>query len=188
MDISATLWPTAVNVDLGNWTYQIPELPASVWIVAIADPAGGAIVPGLLEPEDQRLVWRDMAMGRLHPDEVSDAWRAVVTAATGRPWWEAARLVLSATAADNWMAVHGKLVQRGVDLDKYSIGGFCNVVHRMALEACKDDTERAQFEFELTTAPPGVDPEEAHAASNAPADFMAAMQQFQNLSGGASVG
>jgi hypothetical protein len=181
MDIAAQLWPSAVDVELGDWSYQIPELPASSWIVAIADPDGGAIVPGLLEPEDQRLVWRDITMGRLHPESLSEAWRDVVTAVTGRPWWESARLVLSATSRENWPVIQGKLAQRGVDLDACSIGAFCNIVHTMAIQACENENARSQYEFELTTPPPGVAPDEAHASTNAAEDFMAAMQQFQNL-------
>jgi hypothetical protein len=188
MDIQAQLWPTAVDVELGDWSYQIPELPASEWIVAIANPDGGAIVPGLLEPEDQRLICRDIIMGRLHPDTLTEAWRDVIGVVTGRPWWEGARLVLSATSPDNWPVIQGKLAQRNVDLDRCSIGAFCNIVHYMALEACENDNARSQYEFELSTPPPGVAPDEAHAATNAAADFMSSMQQFQNLGGRAEMG
>lgn len=188
MDIAASLWPCAVEIQLGEWIYEIPDLPAADWIRAIHDPDGGAIVPGLLEPEDQRLVWRAFARGELDAEELRLAWREAIGAVAGRPWWEAARLVLSATSRDNWPVIHGKLVQRGVDLDVYSIGGFCNVVHTMALQACKDDAARAQYEFELTTPPPDVAPEEAHQATNAAADFMAAMGQYQTLNGGGSPG
>jgi hypothetical protein len=184
MDIGATLWPTAVDVELGDWSYQIPEYAAATWIEAIASPDGGAIVPGLLEPEDQRLVWRDVVMGRMHPDRLAEAWRDVVGAATGRPWWESTRQVLSATTKENWPFIQGKLAQRGVDLDRCSIGAFCNIVHMMAIQACEGEQERSQFEFDLTTPPPGVDPEEAHAATDAAADFLSAMQQFQNLGPG----
>ena len=183
MDVGASLWPTAVRVQLGDWEYEIPPEPASVWITAIAATDGGAIIPGLLEPEDQRLVWRDFVMGRLGPDEVDNAWREVVTVAAGRPWWEACRLVLSATAKENWSIIHGKLVSRGVDLEVFSLGGFCNVVHLMALQACADDAARSAYEFELSTPPPGVDADEAHDATGAAGDFLAAMQQFQQLGG-----
>lgn len=186
LDLGATLWPTAVDVELGDWEYQIPEYAAATWIEAIANPDGGAIVPGLLEPEDQRLIWRDIAMGRLHPDALADAWRAVVGVVGGRPWWETARLVLSATSRENWPVIQGKLARRGVDLDRCSIGAFCNIVHTMALEAAENDAARASYEFELTTPPPGVKPDEAHAATDAAADFMSAMAQFQNLSPGPS--
>lgn len=181
MDIQASLWPTAVWVTLGEWDYQIPAEPASVWIRAIADPDGGAIVPGLLEPEDQRQVWRDLVMGRLEREVVNEAWRAVVGAASGRPWWEASRLVLSATSRENWGFIHGRLMTRGVDLDRFSLGGFCNIVHVMALEACKDESERSRYEFELTTPPDGVEPEDAHEATDAAEDFLAAMRQFQHV-------
>lgn len=182
MDISASLWPIGVAVQLGDWIYEIPALPAPDWIAAIADPDGGAIVPGLLDPADQRLVHRDFIMGRIERDEFSRAWREVIGVVCGRPWWEAARLVLSATAAENWPVVHGKLVQR-LDLETASIGGFCNTVYVMALEACKDEQERSKFLFDLTTAPPEVSPDEALAATDSAADFLAAMSQFQALGG-----
>lgn len=184
MDIAASLWPCAVQVQVGDWIYEIPDLPAADWIRAIADPDGGSIVPGLLEPEDQQLIWRGFARGELDTVDLNNAWRDAVGAATGRPWWQATRLVLSATARDNWPVVHGRLVQRGVDLERYSIGGFCNVVHTMALEACKDANERSQYEFDLTAAPPGVEPEEALRATDSAGDFMAAMQQLQAFGGG----
>lgn len=181
MDITASLWPVGVEVRLGPWIYEIPPEPATVWIRAIADPDGAAIVPGLLEPADQRLIYRDFMQGHIGRKEFSKGWRTAVAAATGRPWWEPARLVLSATTVDNWTVVHGKLMQRGVDLDKVSIGGFCNIVHVMALEACKDQSERSQFLFDLQTPPAEVSPAEAHAATDAPSDFLTAMQQFQSL-------
>lgn len=184
MDIAASLWPCAVEVQIGDWVYEIPDLPAADWIRAIADTDGGAIVPGLLEPEDQRLIWRDFAKGQIDEFDLRDAWRDAVGAAAGRPWWVAARLVLSATDRDNWPTIHGRLVQRGLDLERASLGGFCDVLHVMALEGCKDESARAQYEFKLTTPPPGVTPEEAHTATDAAGDFLSAMQQFQTLGGG----
>lgn len=181
MDISASLWPVGVEVQLGQWVYEIPPEPAPVWIRAIADPDGAAIVPGLLEPSDQRLVWRDFAHGCVERAEFAAGWRTAVGQAAGRPWWQAARLALSATHADNWPVIHGKLMGRGVDMERVSIGGFCNVVHVMALEACKDQSERSQFLFDLQLPPPEVTPAEAHAATDAPSDFLSAMSQFQNL-------
>lgn len=182
VDITASLHPIAVDVQLGDWIYQIPPLPAAVWIEAIADIDGGAIVPGLFDDLDQTLVWREFVWGRIRPDELKEAWRLVVGVVCGRPWWEAARLVLSATAQDNWPVIHGKLVQRGMDLMKCSIGGFCNVVHVMALEGCQNEQERSQYQFDLSLPPPEVSAEEAHLATDAAADFMGAMQQFQQLS------
>lgn len=181
VDITASLFPVAVDVQLGEWIYQIPPLPAATWIEAIANPDGGAIVPGLLEPEDQSLVWREFIWGRVHPNDLRIAWREAIGVVCGRPWWEAARLVLSATAQDNWAIIHGKLIQRGMDLTKCSIGGFCNVVHVLALQGCKDDQERSQYTFDLTTPPADVSAEEAHVATDAAADFLGAMQQFQQL-------
>ena len=181
MDITASLWPVGVEVTLGPWVYEIPPEPAAVWIKAIVDPDGAAIVPGLLEPADQRLVYRDFVQGRIERREFSDGWRTAVGLATGRPWWQAARLALSAATPDNWVIVHGKLMQRGVDLEVVSIGGFCNIVQVMAMEACKDDSERSQFLFDLQLPPPEVTPAEAHRATDAPGDFLSAMQQFQSL-------
>lgn len=184
MDVLATLRPVAVDVQLGDFIYQVPALPAADWIAALADPDAGAIIPGLLEPEDQRLVWRDYLCGRIDPDELKAAWREVVGIVTGRQWWIGARLVLSAVHPDAWPTVHGRLTKDGLDLGVISIGAFCDVMWVMIMDGAKDDAERAEARFTLTVPPPDVPLADMYDRAEAADGFMAAMAQMQDLRNG----
>lgn len=184
MDAGAALRPAPIEVELGPWIYTIPALPAADWIEAILDDDGGAIVPGLMDPDTAHDVWREFLCGRIQREELEQAWRHAIGAASGQPWWQAARLVMSAVHGEAWPLVHGKLVMRGVDLDAISLGAFYNVVYRMGIESCKDDAERSQWEFSLTVPPPEVPVEEALAEFDTAGDFLSAMGAFQAVQSG----
>lgn len=181
MDILATLRPVGVEIQLGEWLYELPPLPAADWIAALANPDGGAIVPGLLDEEDQRLIARDFLRGKIGADELKLAWREAVGIVTGRQWWVGARLVLNAVHPDVWPIIHGRLTKDGLDLETISIGAFCNVVYVMILDGAKDDAERAEAKFSLTVPPPDVAIAEVYDRKEATAQFFAAMQQMQDL-------
>lgn len=182
MDVSATLRPVAVEVELGGFVYELEALPAADWIAALADPNGGAIIPGLLDPRDQQLIWRDFLHGKVSGDELALAWREVVGVVTGRQWWVGARLVLNAIHPDTWPLVHGRLAKGGLDLDSISIGAFCNIVYVMILDGAKDEQERSKAKFDLTLPPPGVALDEVYDKAEAANDFLSAMKSLQDLS------
>lgn len=184
MDAGAALQPSPIDVELGQWIYTIPALPASAWIEAILSEDQGAIVPGLLDDDTRDDVWRQFLLGRIDKDELEDAWRSVLGAASGQPWWQVSRLVMSCAHSDAWPVVHGKLLKWGVDLDRISLGGLYNVLLLLAYEACKDDNDRASFEFNLTSPPPEVSVAEAMKDTNVEDDWMSAFQSFQQITGG----
>lgn len=183
MDVLATLRPVAVEVQLGDFIYELPALPAADWIAAMADPDGGAIIPGLLEPEDQWLVWRDFVRGRIDPDELAAAWREVLGVVTGRKWWIGARLVLNAVHPDVWPTIHGRLTKDGLDLEAVSIGAFCDVVWVMMLDGAQNEEERINARFQLTVPPPEVEIADAYDPAETAEGWMAAMAQMQDLGG-----
>src|SRR5512147_1068908 len=154
MGILAPLRPAAVPVQLGEWVYEVPALPAADWNEAMADPDGGAIIPGLLDPQDARLVALDYLRGRIDADELKLAWREVIGVVTGRKWWIGARLVLQAVHPEVWPTIHGRLTKDGLDLGTISIGAFCDVVWVMIMDGAKDAAERSEAKFTLTTPPP----------------------------------
>ena len=184
MDAGAALSLSAIEVELGPWVYTIPARPASDWMEALLDEDGGALVPGLMDEATRDDVWREFLRGHITKQHLEQGWRDAITAASGQPWWQCARLVMSAAAIDAWPIVHGKLVSKGVHLDRVSLGALYNVLYFISLEACKDENERALFEFNLTSPPPEVSVEEAMAATNAEEDFMAALSGFKQVMGG----
>lgn len=181
MDIAAALRPCAVEVQLGEWLYTIPELPAADWIEAIVNPDGGAVVPGLMNEVTQRDVWACFLRGQIQRQELEEAWRDVLAAATGHKWWSVTRLFLGATEAGTWPTLHGELLIRGIDLERVSIGAAYHAIYRLGLEGCKDDAERAKFQFDIAQAPPGVDMAESFDKAEAASDFMAAMGLLRGM-------
>jgi len=184
MDAAAALRPAAIDVTLGKWIYTIPALPAADWIEAILDPDGGAVVPGLMDEATRRDVWREFLRGHILKSEIDQAWRHAIGAASGVPWWQCSRIVMSATDADSWVVVHGKLTSQGLNLERISLGAFYNAVYYQGLLSCENDAERASFEFSVTSPPPEVSVQEAMAETNAEEDFMAALASFQRIKAG----
>jgi len=180
VDSSATLRPCEIDVELGGETFTIPALPAVDWLMAvIGEP--GALLPGLLAVEDQRAVYKMIVQGRLNPAEVNAAWRDVLAAATGRTWWSASRLCMSAADPEAWPTVHGRLLTSGVDLDVVSIGALCNAIYFMILQSAKDDEERTSAKFELELPPPGAEQEAWDDRERIAQDFLANLGQLTQL-------
>jgi hypothetical protein len=177
---AAALRPAAVVVELGDWEYEIPSLPAADWLEALLDGWTG-IVPGMLHPEDQMSVMRDLAGGAVTRDELLASARSAAEAAAGRSWWEVERLWSTASNVEFWPAISGQLLAR-VDLERVSLGGALNVTYVIMVESMKED-RRHQFDAMLTAPPP-----EAVAAGwdddAAEDDFMAALGEQAKLHGG----
>jgi hypothetical protein len=184
VDVVASLRPCAIDVQLGPWVYTIPARPAADWIEAIVDPEGGAIVPGLFDEATERDAWLCFLRGEIGKDELAEAWQDALGAATGQKWWSAARLFLSATDPATWPVIHGDLLVRGVDLNVVSVGAAYNAIYRIGLEGCKDQAERAKFEFDLMTPPPSVPVAEAYDKRAAAQDFMDSIAMLRTIDTG----
>jgi hypothetical protein len=184
VDAGAALQLSEIDVELGEWIYTIPALPASAWMEAILDEDGGSIVPGLMDEATQADIWREFLRGHISQDELRDAWRGAIGAASGQPWWQCARLVMAAASPDSWPIVHGKLIAEGVRIDQISLGALYNALYYLCLKACADDNDRTAFEFNLTSPPPEVSVEEAMEETNAEDDWMAAFSSFQQFGSG----
>lgn len=181
MNVAAALRPAAVAVELGEWEYEVPLLYAADWLEALINGWGG-IVPGLLHPEDQISVLRDYATGRITKDELLASAKAVVEAASGRRWWQAERLVGTATNDEFWPALHGSLLLRGVDLERVSFGAALNALYVLMVENMKED-KRHQFDAQLDAPPPEAVRAEWDDAA-AEEDFMVALGEQAKLHGG----
>lgn len=152
MNAAAALRPAAVVVELGDWEYEIPGLPAADWLEALLGGWTG-VVPGMLHPEDEISVLRDYRLGHISKDELVTAGRVAVEAAAGRRWWVAERLISTATNDEFWPTIHGTLVLRGVDLERLSLAAVLNAIYVVMVEHMKED-KRHQFDAQLDAPPP----------------------------------
>lgn len=180
MNAAAALRPAAVVVELGDWEYEIPRLPAADWLEALM---GGwiGVVPGLLHPEDEISILRDYRLGRVTKAEMVASAKAAVEAAAGRRWWTAERLISTATAEEFWPSISGELLRR-VDVERVSLGGALNVIYVIMVENMKED-RRHSFDAQLDAPPPEAVVEEWDDGA-AEADFMSALGEQAKLHGG----
>lgn len=184
MDALVGFRPVSVDVELGDWTYQIPALPAADWITAVLAPEGGAIVPGLLCAADRADIWRDFVEGGFDDEVLRDVERDALEAAAGRPWWEADRLIRTMVAPDNWGTVHGELMLRGLDVERLPLAAVLNAVYALVRKMLSHDADAlARFDAKLKMPPPGVEIERLYDQQEAADDFMAAMAEEAALFG-----
>lgn len=171
MDSAAILRVWSVEVTVGDLTFEIPALPAADWILAMADRDALSVVPGLLNPEDEAQLDDALAFGEVSLEDVRTASRDAVEAASGRPWWEAYRLVLMAT--ENADQVLGTMLARGMNLDSMSLGAFCVAAYALAT-AHMDKKDKLKFDTSVKTPPIEEVADDEEALSSA---FMQAMNE-----------
>lgn len=180
MDPLVGLRPVEVIVELGEYEYTIPPLPAADWIAAVLTTDGGSIVPGLLNAADQRDVWSAFVVGDFDGDELADVERAALEVAAGRPWWEADRLVRSLAAQENWPTLHGELMLRGLDLAVLPLAAALNAIYALIRKMIShDEAALARFDANLAYIPPGVDVETLPTTDED--DFRAMMLEQQQM-------
>jgi hypothetical protein len=179
-DALAALKIWALDVDLGGQTFTVPALPAADWFLAIlAEDVPLPLIPGLLDGEAEGEITDMLLAGEITPDDVIKRSRELLTAAAGRPWWEADRLIRSSAAS--WNIIGGELTRLGVDLHAVSLAAALNAIYVICVRTM-DEKERNKFDIELRVPPvgvEGVDSQELYderAATNA---FLALMGQAE---------
>jgi hypothetical protein len=164
------------DVDLGGETFTVPPLPAVSWFVAILDESMPLpLIPGLMSDEAQARIEDMLWTGEVDTQDVITRSRELLTAAAGRPWWEADRLIRS--SAESWQVIGGELTRLGVDLNAVSLAAALNAIYVVCVRTM-DEKERNKFDIDLRLPPIGVEgvtTEEMYDEKAASAAFMALM-------------
>lgn len=173
--VVASLRCLAIEVDLGEFTYEIDPLPAADWIAAVLTGESTDIFPGLLrDAELESQVWLALVDGAAVGDDVLAASRHALEAAAGRSWWEAERLIVTVGDEQLKGLVLGRLVRDGFDFESRPLGAFCDAVYCLVTEGLDKD-KREEFNIKLRMPPAGVDIDDLYDEDEATAEFMAAM-------------
>lgn len=179
-DALAALRSWAIEVDLGGDTFVVPPRPAVDWFLAILDEDTPLpLIPGLMDSAaEERL--SDMLMdGEVTAEDITTRSRELLTAAAGRPWWEADRLIRSSAAS--WHIIGGELTRLGVDLGRVPLAAALNAIYVVCVRTM-DEKERNKFDIDLRVPPIGVEgvkPEELYDVQAAESAFMALAGSFQ---------
>lgn len=177
-DALAALRIWAIDVDLAGQTFVVPARPATDWFLAILDEDTPLpLIPGMMEPGSEERINDLLLDDEVDVDLLVTRSREVLTAAAGRPWWEADRLIRSAGAS--WHIIGGELTRVGVDLDKVSLAAALNAIYVICVRTM-DEKERNKFDIDLRLPPIGVDgvkPEDIYDQRAAESAFAALMGQ-----------
>jgi hypothetical protein len=166
---SLRLW--AVHIELAGRRYRIPPLPASDWLLAVAAPSLGRIVPGMLERSDDADEILDLVLdGTIPLGEWQEASRSAIATISGTKWWSAARLTAYLLA--HWGTVGAAVLAR-VNPSTEPYAKVLVHTYRILLENCKDEQERQRLDMELDRPPAGLPVAEMIDQQQAAANFMA---------------
>jgi hypothetical protein len=179
-DALAALRIWAIEVDLGGDTFRVPPHPAVDWFVAILDEdVPLPLIPGLMDGDAEERVADLLLDGTVTAELIAVRSRELLTAAAGRPWWEADRLIRS--SGESWHIIGGELTRLGVDLNTVSLAAALNAIYVICVRTM-DEKERNKFDIDLRLPPIGVEgvkPEEMYDARAAESAFAALMGQAQ---------
>jgi hypothetical protein len=177
-DALAALRIWALDVELAGDTFVVPPAPAVDWFLAVLDEdVPLPLIPGMMDGDAEERVADLLLDGKVTAEEIAVRSRELLTAAAGRPWWEADRLIRSSGAS--WHIIGGELTRLGVDLGAISLAAALNAIYVVCVRTM-DEKERNKFDIDLRMPPIGVEgvaPEEMYDQRAAESAFAALMGQ-----------
>jgi hypothetical protein len=156
-----SLKPWPVTVEMHGLTLEIPALPAVDWLVVLMQPELSLddFIDELLPGAEDMLYEQDLDLEQLY-----EACLEVISAASGRSWWVAMRLI--GVARDSWHILSGEMLK--VDATRMSLSGWLDVLV-LTIVGNMDPKDTAMFSMRLEAPPPDVEtkPEELEMSASA---------------------
>lgn len=140
------IWPVTVSV--AGHAYTIPPTPAVKWMFAISQRDWLGIIPGFLPGLVETI--DDMIIdGVVSAQDCERAAKDALAAATGMPWWSAAKLINSALASPG---ITGAMVLAGIRFDEVGIGAVTHAAYRLYTKNA-DAKQLARIDREIEQPP-----------------------------------
>jgi len=147
-----------VSVNIGRYRFTLEEALADRWILAITDEdIVTEILPGLLPEGETDRFYDLLTSDRVGRNDLDRAVRDAINTASGMKWWEAQALIFMAEHGDG--EFYGRLLLRGIDATRMTLGAWCAACLALALEG-QDDKTRLKFTTRLKAPPAGVGDED----------------------------
>lgn len=86
-------------------------------------------------------------------EELYDACLEVISAVSGRPWWQAMRLIQ--VAASNWNVLGGEMLYRGVLPDTMSLSAWLDILLLVTIRSL-DPKDVTMFTLQLENPPADI--------------------------------
>jgi hypothetical protein len=171
VDPEASLRIWAVEVIIGDRTFEIPALPASVWFPVLAGGQPADVLDLIMSnPDDPDNLDDFILTGTVTGEDLTSAISDTVEEVTGRPPHVA--YILARVAELIWPTIGGELALRGFRWDTASIGAALDAIYTVAMSRLtkegaekldsvlnrpapgqKMDRERALADFEAMAGP-----------------------------------
>jgi hypothetical protein len=137
-------WPVVVTV--GGRDYEFPAATAADWLsVLMVEQIDLDDVVRYMAQDGEDLLYREDVGAELY-----DTILEVIDQVSGRPWWQAMRLISVATA--NWNVVGAEMLYRGVLPDQMSLSGWLDVLLIVILRLM-DPKDVTMFTLQLENPP-----------------------------------
>ena len=144
---SVKAWPVVLTV--GGRDVEFPAATAADWLgVLMVDPVDLDDVIRVMAVDGERLLF-DEDLG----SELEEACLDVLSLVSGRPWWQAMRLISVASA--NWNTVGGEMLYRGIFPDQLSLSAWLDVL-LLTIIKLMDPKQVTMFTLQLERPPVDV--------------------------------
>jgi hypothetical protein len=140
-------WPVTLTID--GKDLEFPAATAADWLhVLMASPVDLDDVIAAMATEGEHILL-DESIGA----ELYDACLDVISAVSGRPWWQAMRLISVVKA--NWNTLGGEMLYRGVLPDRMSLSAWLDVLLLVTIRSM-DPKDVTMFTLKLEQQPAEV--------------------------------
>ena len=142
--------PLPVVLTIQGRDYEVPAAMAADWLlVLMQDPIELDDMVSTMVTDGEELLF-DEAVGM----ELYDACLEVISHVSGRPWWQAMRLI--AVATQNWNTVGAEMMYRGFLAQQVSLSAWLDVLLLVILKMI-DPKEANMFLLRLEDPPKELD-------------------------------
>lgn len=141
-----SLKPWPVTLEIAGQDWHIPAASAADWLsVLMPDPVDLDEVVRTMVTDGEKLLF-DESVGV----ELEELVLEVITLVSGRPWWQALRMISVATA--NWNVLGGEMLYRGIIPDQVSLSQWLDVLLLVTIRSM-DPKDVTMFTLQLERPP-----------------------------------
>lgn len=168
-DPAASLSLFPIEFEMGGDSFVVPAHPAGRWLEIILANDLSLIVAGepegLVDADEAAAIDVMLVDGTVDIAEFRAVLYDVLTAVSGRDWWEAVGLISAISTEGNWSRIMGTLVRSGIDVEDAPLAGWLDAAISVCVEHM-DEKQLGKFMGILQTPPVevGID-EDREAAS-----------------------
>lgn len=140
-------WPITLEIAGQDW--EVPAASAADWLgVLMANPVDLDEIIRTMVMDGESLLF-DESVG----EELEELCLDVISMVSGRPWWQAMRLISVAT--ENWNVLGGEMLYRGIIPDQLSLSQWLDVLLLVTIRSM-DPKDVTMFTLQLENPPAEV--------------------------------